>query len=113
MFIIYYLYVQGHEVEGRSTTFDDLVPVCPSCHRAVHRFYDNWLDSNNRKDFISGGEAKSVYQELKSQFTGLNNMIVKSLKSNSRLKQQMALLAKDKRSGDSLADILATCRMVI
>jgi hypothetical protein len=61
----------GTRVEGRSTTFNDLVPVCPSCHRAIHRFYDNWLDLNNRKDFISGLEAKSVYGELKSKFVGL------------------------------------------
>ncbi|MFD1257010.1 hypothetical protein ACFQ3S_09400 [Mucilaginibacter terrae] len=61
----------GTRVEGKNTTLNDLVPVCPNCHRAVHRYYDTWLDRNNRKDFISGSEAKSVYQEVKTQFSGL------------------------------------------
>lgn len=61
----------GTRVEGRNTTFNDLVPVCPSCHRAIHRYYDNWLDRNNRKDFINGDEAKKIYQEIKTQFGGL------------------------------------------
>lgn len=61
----------GTRVEGRNTTFDDLVPVCPSCHRAVHRYYGSWLDSNNRKDFMNADEAKSVYQDMKTQFPGL------------------------------------------
>lgn len=61
----------GTRVEGQNTTLNDLVPICPNCHRSVHRYYDLWLDRNNRKDFVSGFEAKSVYQEIKSQFTGL------------------------------------------
>jgi predicted HNH restriction endonuclease len=61
----------GTRVEGRNTTFDDLVPVCPSCHRAVHRYYGSWLDSNNRKDFMNADEAKSVYQDMKTRFPGL------------------------------------------
>ena len=61
----------GTRVEGQNTTLNDLVPICPNCHRAVHRYYDIWLDTNNRKDFVSGPEAKSVYQEIKGQFAGL------------------------------------------
>ncbi len=61
----------GTRVEGRNTTFDDLVPVCPSCHRAVHRYYGNWLDSKNRKDFRNADEAKGVYQDMKTRFPGL------------------------------------------
>jgi len=61
----------GTRVEGQNTTLNDLVPVCPNCHRGIHRYYDIWLDRNNRKDFVSGREAKSVYQEIKAQFTGL------------------------------------------
>ncbi|MGZ3758087.1 MAG: HNH endonuclease [Mucilaginibacter sp.] len=61
----------GTRVQGQNTMLSDLVPVCPNCHRAVHRFYDTWLDRNNRKDFVSGLEAKNVYQEIKTQFTGL------------------------------------------
>lgn len=61
----------GTRVEGSNTTFGDLVPVCPSCHRAVHRFYDRWLESNNRKDFMNSNEAKTVYENMKTQFPGL------------------------------------------
>ncbi|WP_287130253.1 HNH endonuclease [Candidatus Cyanaurora vandensis] len=61
----------GTRVEGGSTTFKDLVAVCPSCHRAIHRYYDMWLDTNDRKDFKSGDEAQAVYREMKSHFPGL------------------------------------------
>lgn len=61
----------GTRVEGRNTALNDLVPVCPNCHRAVHRYYDNWLDTNLRKDFINGDEAKMVYRKIKKEFGGL------------------------------------------
>jgi hypothetical protein len=61
----------GTRVETSGTTFDDLVPVCPNCHRAIHRFYDVWLDGNNKKDFKDTKEARAVYQEMKNQFSGL------------------------------------------
>ena len=61
----------GTRVESTGTTFDDLVPVCPSCHRAVHRFYDRWLSSNDRKDFKSAHEALGVYNSMKQTFPGL------------------------------------------
>ncbi len=61
----------GTRVERSGTTFDDLVPVCPNCHRAIHRFYDVWLDGNNKKDFKDTKEARAVYQEMKNQFSGL------------------------------------------
>jgi hypothetical protein len=61
----------GTRVEAQGTTFDDLVPVCPSCHRAIHRYYDGWLDRNAREDFISSSEARGVYQEMRAQFGGL------------------------------------------
>lgn len=61
----------GTRVEASGTTFDDLVPVCPNCHRAIHRFYDVWLDGNNKKDFKDTKEARAVYQEMKNQFSGL------------------------------------------
>jgi hypothetical protein len=53
-----------------STTFDDLVAVCPSCHRAVHRFYDKWLDSHKQKDFTDKAEAADVYEAVKSTYAG-------------------------------------------
>ncbi len=60
----------GTRVEGKGTTFDDLVPVCPSCHRAIHRYYDRWLSRNDRRDFKDGREALGVYEAMKSEFPG-------------------------------------------
>ena len=61
----------GTRVEASGTTFDDLVPICPNCHRAVHRFYDVWLKNNNKKDFKDTREARAIYLEMKNQFSGL------------------------------------------
>lgn len=60
----------GTRVETSGTTFDDLVPVCPSCHRAVHRYYDKWLANQGRQDFNNKKEALEVYQGMKSTFPG-------------------------------------------
>ena len=61
----------GTRVEATGTTFNDLVPVCPSCHRAIHRYYDKWLSQNVRKDFKDSQEARNVYGAMKSEFPGL------------------------------------------
>lgn len=61
----------GTRVEASGTTFHDLVPVCPSCHRAIHRYYDGWLIKNNRKDFKDGREALDVYTTVKTNFPGI------------------------------------------
>lgn len=62
----------GTGVSEKGTKLDDLVPVCPSCHRAVHRFYDNWLRTESRKDFVDGLEAKATYDRMKSEFPGVH-----------------------------------------
>ncbi len=61
----------GARVEKTGTTFDDLVPLCPTCHRAVHRFYDRWLERHKQADFLSREEAKGVYERTKADFPGL------------------------------------------
>ena len=61
----------GTRVESGGTTFSDLVPLCPSCHRAVHRYYDNWFREIGRRDFDSRDEAVGVYSNMKQQFPGL------------------------------------------
>lgn len=61
----------GTRVEARGTTFDDLVPVCPSCHRAIHRYYDRWLERNGRQDFVDTREARTVYRAMREEFPGL------------------------------------------
>jgi hypothetical protein len=60
----------GTRVEKDGTTFSDLVPVCPNCHRAIHRFYDRWLVAHDLADFPTEHDAKQVYQNLKSDFGG-------------------------------------------
>ena len=60
----------GTRVKQSGTTFEDLVPVCPSCHRAVHRFYDQWLKKEGLADFPNESFAKKVYHEVKSSFVG-------------------------------------------
>lgn len=61
----------GTRVEGGATTFDDLVPVCPSCHRAVHRFYAVFFRKQGRRDFTSRNEAVNVYGDVKRTFQGI------------------------------------------
>jgi hypothetical protein len=52
------------------TTFEDLVPICPNCHRAVHRFYDNWLEDQGLNDFPNEALARAAYHTMKSRFGG-------------------------------------------
>lgn len=59
--------------EKGSTTFEDLVAVCPTCHRAIHRYYDAWLGHENRADFENRDESRKVYSEAKSNFPGLKH----------------------------------------
>ena len=60
----------GTRVESAGTVFGDLVPVCPTCHRSVHRFYGAWLRDNGKEDFGSAREAGDVYELVKDQFGG-------------------------------------------
>lgn len=53
------------------TLLGDLVAVCPTCHRGVHRYYDRWLKDAGRKDFKDAEQAKTVYEEAKSKFGGI------------------------------------------
>lgn len=50
-------------VSNEGTSLDDLVGICPSCHRAIHMYYRKWLKSNHQDDFRSKQEAMSVYLE--------------------------------------------------
>ncbi len=49
----------------RGTVLEDLSPICPSCHRAVHRFYDRYLNRTGKKDFDNPAEAKNIFEEAK------------------------------------------------
>ena len=60
----------GARTSKDGTLLEDLVANCPSCHRAVHRYYDKWLVEENRVDFADAGEAKEVYRDAKRQHHG-------------------------------------------
>lgn len=60
----------GTRIDGSSTTLSDLVPLCPSCHRGVHRYYDDWFRKMKRKDFASRDEAVGVYDLMKTEYPG-------------------------------------------
>ena len=52
-------------VESLKTSLSDLVGLCPSCHRATHRYYSIWFKSQGVNDFGSHAQAKMVYEEVK------------------------------------------------
>ena len=49
----------------RGTLLEDLVGVCPTCHRAIHRYYDRYLKRLLRSDFADRTEAVLVYDKAK------------------------------------------------
>lgn len=58
-------------VESEATSLKDLVGLCPSCHRAIHRYYSFWLKDQNKKDFESRKEAHDVYKLATNNFVSL------------------------------------------
>lgn len=46
---------------AQTTTLDDVVGVCPSCHRAIHLYYKKYLSELGKSDFSSKHEAKETY----------------------------------------------------
>ena len=55
----------GARTSKDGTLLEDLIANCPSCHRAVHRYYDKWLGEKSRLDFADPKEAKDAYAEAK------------------------------------------------
>lgn len=53
---------------GRGISFDDLVPLCPTCHKSVHAFYKTWLHEGSHDDFPSVEDARAAYGEVKELF---------------------------------------------
>lgn len=58
-------------VDRAGTSLDDLVGLCPNCHRATHSFYRIELSGLNLSDFESEEHAKETYYRVKSQFRAL------------------------------------------
>jgi hypothetical protein len=48
-------------ITGNGTSLSDIIGICPSCHRAVHVYYKQWLKANDKDDFASKGEATDVF----------------------------------------------------
>jgi hypothetical protein len=51
--------------ELRKTSVADLVGLCPTCHRATHSFYKQWLRGNGAEDFADKEHARSVYDQAR------------------------------------------------
>jgi hypothetical protein len=52
-------------VERNTSSLRDLAGLCPSCHRATHKFYTRWLGDNHLDDFRNYEEAQDVYSLAK------------------------------------------------
>ena len=52
-------------VTGEGTSLEDIVGLCPNCHRSVHIFYRRWFENNYARDFSSKNQAREVYQAAK------------------------------------------------
>jgi hypothetical protein len=48
-------------ITNKGTSLDDIVGLCPTCHRSIHIYYSKWLKKNCQDDFHSRTEAMDVY----------------------------------------------------
>lgn len=55
-------------VDSAGTSLNDLVGVCPNCHRATHAYYRFYLSNEKIPDFRNKDESKFVYNEVKKLF---------------------------------------------
>lgn len=54
-------------VEKNSSSLKDIVGLCPSCHRATHKYYSKWFKDTGLTDFRDSNEAKDVYIQAKNE----------------------------------------------
>ena len=54
-------------VNGVTTTLDDMVPLCPNCHKSIHVYYRIKLREWGVEDFGSKKMARDVYQMAKGE----------------------------------------------
>ena len=54
-------------VGSSGTSLSDLVPLCPTCHRAIHAYYRTALSDALADDFRDKAEAVAIYHAAKSQ----------------------------------------------
>lgn len=48
-------------ITPKGTSLEDIVGLCPSCHRSIHIYYRMWLKKNHQDDFNSKKEAIEVF----------------------------------------------------
>lgn len=53
-------------VNGTTTLLDDIVPLCPNCHKSIHSFYRFKLKEWDMSDFSSKTMARDVYRLAKA-----------------------------------------------
>ncbi|MGX8703720.1 MAG: HNH endonuclease [bacterium] len=53
--------------ETRTTELEDVVGLCPSCHRAVHLYYRLYLQGLGKEDFETRTEAEEAYRQAKTE----------------------------------------------
>lgn len=60
--------LSSHEATSHNyeTRLEDIVGICPSCHRAIHLYYKKHLSTKNISDFTTASDAIKVYEEAKS-----------------------------------------------
>ena len=64
----------GTRVDSNTgTMLVDLVPVCPTCHRSIHRFYEHYLQAAGKSDFDDKEEAQAAYERAKNQIRSANH----------------------------------------
>lgn len=54
-------------ISTRGTSLNDIVGLCPSCHRGLHNYYKQWLGERKLDDFTSKEEVGGVFQEAKGR----------------------------------------------
>ena len=54
-------------VNGTTTRLDDMVPLCPNCHKSIHIFYKKELILLGVSDFASKAMAHQFYAKAKEQ----------------------------------------------
>ena len=52
-------------ITASGTSLDDVVALCPTCHRATHGYYKNWLNSHDYNDFQAKEQVRQIYSEAK------------------------------------------------
>ena len=50
----------------KGTLLNDLIALCPTCHRAIHRYYEQYLRKEHKVDFLDSAEAVQIYQAAKN-----------------------------------------------